>query len=224
VGTGFPWGKNSEGGLNQYLPAEDRFLRYPFPFPSDISSEMVFYSYLVPAEGENLWIFGKGWGKENTRLFLFQFNPQTGEFEPYPAEQIEDPVFGYEPIHEIVKDSFGNLWLCSNTKLKRIHPTNGESLEIRAADFGVQYFKDMTLDDQGRIWLLGDQVSMYDPHTGDKLSFVVPYWVQPTAGFTDYIFRDTTGMIYFGGEGGFQRLDPRKLGNQPPKPPIETII
>jgi len=206
------WMVTSRGDLNLYLPATNQFKRYPFIFPEDPSIHYGYNFRMIEDKEGKFWIVGtRNWGKVNPPV-LFQFDPQTGVFTPFHDKLAwESPVFPNEGINNVLFDERGDLWLCSHSLLKKIGIQTGNSQEISVSTFGGLYFKSMVMDDQNRLWLYGDKITVYDPNTEKHVNFPNTFNVQPSTVNSQSLMKDNKGLIYVGGTGGFKVFNPHKL-------------
>ncbi|MFZ0545786.1 MAG: two-component regulator propeller domain-containing protein, partial [Candidatus Promineifilaceae bacterium] len=128
---GILWIGTGRGGLDRFDPAAETFTHYlpPSPFPEPTAVEAV----LVDSDGQ-LWVGGE---------VLFHFDPETGQFTPFPIsgppppqqnQQDGQPVVPPPPpigvfpnyhVNAIYKDENGRLWIGSNV-LYLFDPETGE--------------------------------------------------------------------------------------------------
>lgn len=219
------WVLTSQGQLNLYDPEGGRFIKYAFARPPGPDFDFEYFALMTPAADGRIWIAGTGISSAQLPPVLTRFDPESASFDTFDISGIsDDPVLQYETMQGLIVDELGSLWICSNTKLIKINPNTGESTSWRAAHFGALFFRGMTMGDHGKLWLFGDKICMLDVQSGDKSSFVPTFNMQPTANYTQYVFKASDGLIYFGGQGGFQILDQRKIEIAATAAPPETII
>ena len=216
------WILTTMGDLNLYDPKEDSFIRYKYATPG---RGFYYHSVMATARGGKLWIAGSGLNFGHLPHILTRFDPVTKLFESMDADIIaDDPGVKYERIYQVEEDHQGNVWIASETKLKKISPSTGKSMYLGAFHFGSVYFRGMTIDEKQRIWLFGDKVSLLDPNSGITSSFDASYPLKSLTGYAHPVYKDSNGVIFFGGKGGFQSFDPMKMKeNRSPIPP-KTLV
>lgn len=221
------WTVTSKRELNLYIPDAEDFIKYKFnASPSGIATD--YFSRLAPASDDKIWIFSTGFGNNPQPPLLHRFDPQNEKFDPINASILaDDLVLKHETVHGLQEDHQGNLWICTDTRLLKIN-LQTESIDyFKPNHFGLLFFKGIVFDDQERLWLLGDKIAFFDPLSGAISNFITSFNLQPAPlynQFIQYIFKDTKGFIYLGGQGGFQRFDPRKIKFQQLDNPTESLI
>lgn len=219
------WMLTSRGDLNLYQPEKDQFVRYQFVIPKNPNIKFGYNFQMTETEEGKFWILGtSSWG-EFMPPVLTLFDPSTGEFTSNNSLiSAHNSFLQYEAINKILEDDFNNLWICTSSNLLKININTGAVSYIGASEFGGLYFKDMVMDDQKRIWLYGDKISIYNPVTNEKSNFVNNTNLQASSLLARCMFKDANGFIYLGGRGGFQIYNPMKVEKAQPISSIKTII
>jgi signal transduction histidine kinase/DNA-binding response OmpR family regulator/ligand-binding sensor domain-containing protein len=216
------WILTTMGDLNLYEPERDHFIRYKY---ADPERGFYYHSVMAPASDGNLWIAGSGLNFAHLPLILTKFDPETTEFEYADADIIaDDPAVKYERIYKVEEDNAGNVWIVSETRVKRINPKTGGSMHLGAFHFGSLFFRGMAMDEHQRVWLFGDKISLFDPDSGIKSTFEAIYDIKSLTHYAQSVYKHSNDIIYIGGKGGFQTIDPNKIGGDRFSSPPETVI
>ncbi|MBT8190030.1 MAG: hypothetical protein KJO29_06345, partial [Bacteroidia bacterium] len=219
------WSITSSGHLNHYNSETEKFIKYRFLPSSKNSFELNGYFLSAQSKDGKIWISGTGIDAPEVDPMLLRFDADSKTFEEFDSDFLKsDIVFRNETIQGIAEDDEQNVWLCSDTKLIKYKPLTGEHVSYRAEELGALFFKSMIFDRQERLWLFGDKITLFDPESEISSNYVASYNMQPNANYTQYVFMDSKGLIYFGGKEGFQVLEPRKIGMNDNIQPVETII
>ncbi len=215
IGT---WG----GGLNHFDPATETFTRYQYDSnnPASIADNRVL-SLHNDADG-TLWVGLAGIG-------LDHFDPATGVFTHY--QHIADTPDSISPgsVLDILRDTNGTLWVATETGLNRfdpatrhfIHYTEKDGLPGNYINFILE---DTTPAEQGGpyLWLGTNNrgLSRFDPRTGDFRNYDHHDGLQGLSFRRLARARSRTGMLYVGGDNGFNVFDPTALTDNPYAPPV----
>lgn len=202
------WG----GGLN-YFDAETETFRHYRSRENDnrsLSSDNVIS---LQRDGDKIWVATFGGG-------LDLFDPATESFAHFPFKAGDENSPSSNNIHTILKDSRGNLWV----------GTAGEGINLYYHQTGqFQRFKDaeniryttvtaIVEDNLGKIWFSTKEgLFNYDYNTGDFNS--LPNLTEEF--HINSVFKDSEGMLYFGGIAGVYRLNPNTITYDTPQIPVK---
>ena len=247
---GSVWVTTISGDLNKYNPEEDNFTRFSFVNESDYTTQNSYESYymnslILEGEANSLWVAfsatfyteikdfyfsedaGEVYNDDNSIkgvTFLKQFDLLT---ESFHTKTVSLPThFGdlSEKVCGIAMDGSGNIWVAT---LYSLHKFSPESLLIESKypqDFNTPYLVGMTIDNDGKIWLAGNGLIVYDPV--EKTSFTY----SSSSGVTNLpfqkssIFKNADGKIIVGGKSGLLSFYPKEIGSENPSSKPDLLI
>lgn len=157
-----------------------------------------------------IWI-----GTGNNGLTRLSFNASTGEFKflPLPEDVNMNRQLIIEEsrwINDIYEDGEGVMWFGTGNGLIRLDTGSGETQHWTQKD-GLCNDNIVSIeeDNQGNLWLAGaDGVSMLDVSTGVVRTFDERDGLPEVRNMRGISYKDSKGLIYFGGFGGFYSIDP----------------
>jgi len=201
------WMGTNGGGVNIYLPKENRIKKYINPSNQmdnpDFPSNNVIRTIEEDKMGR-MWIgtFGSG---------ISVWNPSTEKFSFY-NEGNSNLSSNY--ILSILKDSKGEIWIGTNgAGLHRFDEKTRKFIQIsekRSVINGVIH--KVVEDSKGNIWVSTNEgISRFDRKTGKFTHFTHQNGLQNSPFILGAGLSASDGMLYFGGQEGFNYTDPSKL-------------
>lgn len=195
--SGTLWIGTLGGGLNRYMPDDDRFIHYSFP-DRNISS-------ILEDRHGNLWI-----GSSAPGLFLLDKDRHEFSWHPFPHDEI--CKLRMNTGKTLYEDRHGNMWVCTegaglflfdNTEkvFTRHFSNDGEH------GLNNNIISDIFLDDDDILWIAtdGGGINLMDLSTG-KFSYLVHDFQDSRSLSSNGIYAfhyDPEGIIWTGtfGEG-----------------------
>ncbi len=190
---GYLW-VGTDNGLNRLDPQTNRFTRYRH---SDASSNNNSISHdhinaLFSDENGTLWIGTKGGG-------LNGFDVHTQQFSHYQHDATQADSISHDTVETIAQGPEGHLWIGTGTGLNRFNPQTGVfSRYQQAAGLASDNIFAILTDGQGRLWLGGDSITLFDPQTSKVKS---PVGAGANCASEGAHFQATDGQLFFGRDG-----------------------
>jgi len=201
-------------GLNRYDRAGKRFLRYKHEIadPNSLSSDRV-HTLMGDSKGY-LWI-----GTFDGGLDLF--DKRTNVFTHYVHDNTANSLSN-NSVNCIYEDRHGDLWIGTADGLNCLDRKTGRFTAWFAKDglpdamiFGILE------DSKGNIWVSTNRgLSSFDPITRIFRNFSVADGLQSNEFKAHSCFKDSSGVLYFGGVNGFNEFIPDKIIEVPFEPPL----
>ena len=207
------WIGTHGGGLNLYHPATNSFTHYKYNpnDPQSISGNKILAIH-EDAFG-NLWLGTEGGG-------LNLFNRQTQTFTRFAHDDNKNSLPG-DVVSGIYEDAGGNLWLattdglsCLDTKTRSFtNYTTANGLPANSI-FGI-------LPDGNKLWLSSSHgISEFDIAKKTFTNFDVIDGLQGNE-FKEMAYCKThDGLMYFGGNNGFNVFNPDSVRQKAFEPPL----
>ena len=200
------------GGLNLYNKATNSFTHYQYNLndPNSINSNKIHSLY--EDEAGNLWVGTDGGG-------LNLFNRETKTFTHYTHSDTKNSVASNN-IGCLYEDANKNLWIATMDGLSFLDRKTGLFTNYTTANglpanniFGI-------LPNHNKLWIsCSHGISKFDPVTKTFVNFDVIDGLQGDE-FKEMAYcRSYDGLMYFGGNNGFNVFNPdstRQLSFEPP--------
>lgn len=208
------WVGTYGGGLNLFNPSTNSFTRFMFDEadPQAINSINI-HSIYEDRDG-NLWIGTDGGG-------LNLFNRQTKTFTHYVHSDNKNSIAG-NSAGTIYEDENKNLWIGTMDGLSCFSKQTGKFTNYTISDglpanniFGI-------LEDKNKnLWISSSHgISEFNPSTKTFKNFNAADGLQGDE-FKEMAFcKDHSGIMYFGGNNGFNVFDPSSIKPSPFEPPL----
>jgi ligand-binding sensor domain-containing protein/DNA-binding NarL/FixJ family response regulator len=221
-GAGGLWIGTWGGGLNHFDPATETFTRYRYNAndPTSIGENRIVAIYRDEQDG-SLWIGLVGIG-------LDHFDPATGIFTHYQHDPNDPHSITPGSVLEILQDSAGTLWIGTTGGLNRLDTATGQFTRFTVQDgLPSNYINSMVEDRvspaQGgpHLWIGTDSgLSRFSPSSQefrnyDRFDGLQSLNFRPLARL-----RSRDGLLYVGGDNGFNVFDPAELTANPYIPRI----
>ncbi|MEM7101701.1 MAG: two-component regulator propeller domain-containing protein [Bacteroidota bacterium] len=216
------WAATYDGVLNLYNPETDDFQKFPFVSPEDHEGFMRIV--LALSKEGDIWITAS-YEYDSPNILLKKFNPTTHTFQTYEADmQAYDPSLPLGELLDVIEDDAGNLWMGSKAQVFNIHPDQSEQASFSIRDVGGRFFNGIKMDQQGRLWLFGDNIYLLDPKTKQHATFKTTFSTNVEPGGIPCMYQDSAGHLYFGGQGGMHIIDPEKVKSRDKNNHLKTIL
>jgi signal transduction histidine kinase/CheY-like chemotaxis protein/ligand-binding sensor domain-containing protein/AraC-like DNA-binding protein len=176
----------------------------------------------MDAEG-SLWITGGGKDASKMPFFITRFAPATQTFTRYKINDVpEGSNFWQSPPSQ---DKNGFIWVCLDAGILKLNPETGQCGFYDQNRLGKKgaHLKGMTMDNEGRLWILSDKLLAFDPVKETVFSYGIGSGLQAMPFEQDAIYKNAKGEIFVGGRYGFHFFDPSQLDSMNMTPPDVRI-
>lgn len=208
------WIGTVDGGLDLFNAATNSFTHYQFDLenPTGINNSKI-RSLFEDREG-NLWVGTEGGG-------LNLFNKKTRKCTYYVHDDTKNSIAGNN-IGCVYEDENKKLWIATMNGLSCFDRKTGKFTNYTTSDglpgnniFGI-------LEDKNKnLWISTSHgISNFNPTTKIFKNFDVVDGLQGNE-FKEMAYcKDHTGLMYFGGNNGFNVFDPNNITQAPFEPPL----
>jgi len=162
---------------------------------------------------------GKGLIKRINNSLLHE----QDSFYQYRNELNNSNSLSNDKINVICEDTYGNLWIGTEAGLNKFN-INNETFTRYGVKNGLpsEDIAGIVEDDYGKIWISTNKgLSRFDPELNSFKNFDKSSGLQSNVFSNRSCFKDSEGMLYFGGPGGFNMFDPAEIKDQKIIPKIE---
>jgi signal transduction histidine kinase/DNA-binding response OmpR family regulator/ligand-binding sensor domain-containing protein len=222
------WIATANGDLNRYDPDIDGFVRYAAlnksPLTVQYPSKNVFFPKLTLARDGAIWIGGSGGDKANVPLSLARFDPETAAIQFFNLKLTPDESAIPEWVNGLEEDEDGNIWLNTEFALRKINPKSGVSTTYGAQYLGSSVLRSMVMDAQGRLWLSGEGLIVFNPLNGTSFNYHTASGIKTIPFQWRSAYKNAKGHLFFGGRSGFHHFNPEEIGNTQATPAPEVLI
>ncbi|MBT8089658.1 MAG: diguanylate cyclase [Gammaproteobacteria bacterium] len=220
------WVGTFGGGVSRYERETDSFANYPHDpaAPASLSNPNA-TAITEDADGV-LWVATSGGG-------LNRLSSINGNWESYVHDPEDSGSLSGNAAYSLHVDRAGNLWAGTRSGLNRFLPSSEDvggrgKFQVVSQSDGLpnEAIYGILSDSQGQLWLSTNYgISRYNPETGDIRSFHLSDGLQGEEFNFGAYFADDEGMLYFGGNNGFNVFDPVRLAftSTPPKVVLTDI-
>lgn len=203
------------GGMRIFNPATDKFDPFQHdPKNSGSLAENRVYAILEDKIGD-LWI-GTGDG-------LNRFDPRTHRFTRYENDANNPKSISASDVGVIHEDKNGILWFGTATGgLNRFERETETFTHFKIRDgLPSDDVFEIMADEQGNLWLCTDRgLARFNIETGSVRTFNVNDGVPNNPFDNKTAFKNSSGEMYFGGQDGFVKFNPKDFTDSAFKPPI----
>lgn len=222
------WVATANGDLNRYDPDIDGFIRFAalnsLPSMASCKSKNVFFPKLTLARDGAIWIGGSGGDKTNIPLSLARFDPETASIQFFNLKLSPGAVATPEWVNGLEEDADGNIWLNTEFALRKINPKSGVSTTYGSQFLGSSALRGMVMDAQGRLWLSGEGLIVFNPSNGSSFIYHTAAGIKTMPFQWRSAYKDSKGHLFFGGRSGFHHFNPEEIGNAQVTPAPEVLI
>lgn len=201
-------------GLNLYNPATDKFIHYKYNGhdPNSISSDKIHEIY-EDTKGR-LWIGTEGGG-------LNFFDRAHNKFIRYIHDDKKSSISD-NSVETIFEDKDGKLWIATSTGLNCFTPeTNTFKVYTTADGLPNNIIFGILQDDKGNLWISSNKgISKFNPGKNTFENYSTADGLQSDE-FKEMAFCKTrSGLMYFGGNNGFNAFYPDSINKIAYNPPL----
>lgn len=225
---GYPWVINQNGMLYKYNPDSEYFSKFELN-PDDERYSMYMNAAMEIDRNGILWIAGRI-GNEIIidHPFLIRFDPDKQVFQTFnnfsQRQYNEKKAAIYRALNHLLIDSRGKIWLNIAQTIQSFDPKTGEKLIYPTSFFGNSIFRGMTIDQNDRLWIIGDDLICFYPNKGSFERFdqndgmiVAPF---PRKA----ISKSPNGYIFIGGKKGIQYFDPNNFSRDTSSQSLDLAV
>ncbi len=202
------------GGLNLYHPDTKSFTRYMHDDkdPTSISSNVI-NSIFEDSKG-NLWIGSDGGG-------LNLFDRKNKNFTHFKHDEKVNSISN-NTIGALLEDHDGNFWIGTRSGLNYFDIKNNTFTAYLTKE-GLPHdaIFGMLEDNRANLWIsTGKGLSMFDPLTKRFMNYDVSDGLQSDEFKDNAYWKSRSGMMYFGGNNGFNEFFPDSIKSKSYQPPM----
>jgi signal transduction histidine kinase/ligand-binding sensor domain-containing protein/CheY-like chemotaxis protein len=214
------WIGTFRGGLASIDPATDKITRYPFAAATNsLSSSKA--SAIVEDSLGNLWIGTVGGG-------LNLFERKSGRFHAYRRDDRDPRSLSDDTVYALHIDPHGDLWVgTAGGGLDRVIGTSAKpeavQFENQSGLRGMpsQVVYGIESDREGRLWLsTNNGLARFDTRSHSVKIFHQVHGLQDDEFNINAHYRSAEGILYFGGNHGFNAFSPNLIASEGPAPPV----
>ncbi|MCB9303237.1 MAG: response regulator [Lewinellaceae bacterium] len=205
-------------GLNRFTPATGRFqifLHDPND-PNSLSDKVVWA--ITENQDGSLWI--------GTNAGLNWFDPATGRVKHYLHDPNDARSLSYDAVRSLFKDGKGQLWVGTRDGLNRFDETGFEIFHTEDGLAGDIIYGILE-DEKGRLWISTNKgLSCFDQESRQFRNYNAYDGLQGSSfNLGAYCKDPSTGMLFFGGDNGFNGFHPDSIrqSNYRPVVVIESL-
>lgn len=164
------------------------------------------------------------YGSDGTLWIGKKFGVTAIDWNSGKVLELPDALSGVHYVEDILEDTSGRIWTCSNAGLSRYDSTTGAVTTFTSGDgLPDNVIHGIEEDGSGHFWIsTNNGLCRLDPETGDVWTFTVADGL-PGDRFTAYAHAITSeGNMYFGGLVGLVRFRPESVTR--PLDPVSPVI
>jgi signal transduction histidine kinase/ligand-binding sensor domain-containing protein/DNA-binding response OmpR family regulator len=215
------WIATMSGGLNEYNYNTSNFRRYQPDFinlqNNSISSNWIVN--LMEADDGHLWI--------STTVAVDILNRQTNHFTRFTHDPKNPNSISYNGAICIFQDSRKNIWIGTSNGLNLFNPSDSTFKHFyKSNGLPDNIIKAIVEDNQGNLWLsTNNGISEFEnaikvPEKPVFKNYNVNDGLQGNEFNSCSAFKNKEGLIYFGGNNGYNVFNPDKITTNPFPPNI----
>ena len=210
------WVATSYGGVARFDASTGKFTAYRHdPGNANSLGKGIITSLKCdPAGGLWLGLWGGG---------LNRFDPTTGTFRRYENDPGNPASLSNNEVWFIHLGSTGEAWVGTSGGLNRFDPRAERFTVYRRKD-GLASDRINTIleDNRGRLWLgtADGGITRFDPANGATTTYDGSDGLQGNQFLNSSAYKSRRGLLMFGGENGFNVIDPENIATNDQVPPV----
>ena len=217
---GVLWVGTFGGGLASIDRSTDKITRYPFGSAANsLSSSKA--SAIVEDTLGNLWIGTDGGG-------LNLFERKSGRFYAYRRDDRDPKSLSDDTVYALHIDPHGDLWVgTAGGGLDRVIGTSAKPQAVQFENqsglrgMPSQVVYGIESDRDGRLWLsTNNGLARFDTRSHAVKIFHQVHGLQDDEFNVNAHFLSADGILFFGGNHGFNAFSPNLIGSEGPAPPV----
>jgi signal transduction histidine kinase/ligand-binding sensor domain-containing protein/DNA-binding response OmpR family regulator/HPt (histidine-containing phosphotransfer) domain-containing protein len=218
---GILWVGTFRGGLASIDRITDKITRYPFGAVAGNSLSSSKASAIVEDTLGNLWVGTDGGG-------LNLLERKTGRFHAYRRDDRDPKSLSDDTVYALHIDPHGDLWVgTAGGGLDRVIGTSAKpeavQFENQSGLRGMpsQVVYGIESDREGRLWLsTNNGLARFDTRSHTVKIFHQVHGLQDDEFNVNAHLRSAEGILYFGGNHGFNAFSPNLIPSEGPAPPV----
>jgi signal transduction histidine kinase/CheY-like chemotaxis protein/ligand-binding sensor domain-containing protein len=150
------------------------------------------------------------------------YDPATNSFTHYSHDAHDPQSISNNTIQDIFEDSKGNIWICTTSGLNRFD-RNTKRFQVYQLKDGLPSNATMSIeeDDRGNLWIASNKgLSRFDPVSNTFRNYTVTDGLQGNSFGFNSSMKTRDGLLYFGGNNGFNVFHPDSIMDNPIIPPV----
>jgi signal transduction histidine kinase/CheY-like chemotaxis protein/streptogramin lyase len=215
------WIGTFRGGLASIDRATSKITRYPFGAQAANSLSSSKASAIVEDSLGNLWIGTAGGG-------LNLFERKSGRFYAYRRDDRDPKSLSDDTVYALHIDSHGDLWVgTAGGGLDRVIGTSAKPESVHFENqsglggMPSQVVYGIESDREGRLWVsTNNGLARFDPRLHSIKLFHQVHGLQDEEFNSNAHFRSADGILYFGGNHGFNAFSPERIASGGPAPSV----
>jgi signal transduction histidine kinase/ligand-binding sensor domain-containing protein/CheY-like chemotaxis protein len=215
------WIGTFRGGLASIDPATDKITRYPYGAAAANSLSSSRASAIVEDSLGNLWIGTVGGG-------LNLLERKSGRFHTYRRDDRDPKSLSDDTVYALHIDPHGDLWVgTAGGGLDRVIGTSAKPQAVQFENqsglrgMPSQVVYGIESDSEGRLWLsTNNGLARFDTRSHTVKIFHQVHGLQDDEFNINAHFRSSEGILYFGGNHGFNAFSPNLIASEGPAPPV----
>jgi len=219
------WAGTFRGGLASIDRATDKITRYPVGAAAANSLSSSKASAIAEDSLGNLWIGTVGGG-------LNLLERKSGRFYAYRRDDRDPKSLSDDTVYALHIDPRGDLWVgTAGGGLDRVIGTSAKpeavQFENQSGLRGMpsQVVYGIESDREGRLWLsTNNGLARFDTRSHTVKIFHQVHGLQDDEFNVNAHFRSADGILYFGGNHGFNAFSPNLIGSEGPAPPVVLTL
>jgi signal transduction histidine kinase/ligand-binding sensor domain-containing protein/CheY-like chemotaxis protein len=219
--AGTLWVGTFRGGLASIDRATDQVTRYPFGLPGANSLSSSKASAIVEDAYGNLWIGTDGGG-------LDLFERKTGRFYAYRRDDRDPNSLSDDAVCALHIDAHGDLWVGTRGGgLDRVVGTSAQPQTVHfenqsgLSGMPSQVVWGIESDRESRLWLsTNNGLVRFDPILHSVKIFHQVHGLQDDEFNVNAHYRSADGILFFGGNHGFNAFSPDLVAAEGPAPRV----
>jgi len=204
----------TDRGLDRYNPATDGFDHFtPFPEKSDSSDNNI--GAIYEDRDGRLWLGSWYSG-------LFRFDPNTQQFTHYPPDAQTPGKLAGNAALTIHQDQQGTIWVGTSSALERYDAATDTFTQFTEYDgLPSSAIRCITEDEQQHLWVSTlNGLARFNPENKTFNSYNLSNGLLANQFVHHACYRSQRGDLYFGTVAGLVAFDPKKITDNPYRPPV----
>jgi ligand-binding sensor domain-containing protein/signal transduction histidine kinase len=215
--SGVLWVGGWFNGLNRFDRTTETFQRYPHDpgNPGSLGGGSV--TDIYEDRARTLWVATEGGG-------LNRFDPATETFKRFKHDPRNLASLANDDVRVLYEDRAGQFWVGTAGGLCMFDRANGTcAVYTEKEGLPNNTIEGILEDEEGNLWIsTNNGLSRFNPKTKAFRNYDLSDGLQSNEFnvFTAFCKSPHTGEMYFGGINGFNVFDPRRVVDDPFKPPV----
>jgi signal transduction histidine kinase/ligand-binding sensor domain-containing protein len=202
------------GGLNRFNPSTQSFISYQFTEDDTNGISDNWINNIYEDSDANLWICTSGGG-------LNLFNKKTQTFTRFQPQAGVNSI-SHGNTNAIYEDRNKNLWIATMSGLNCLN-RNTNKFSVYTTNDGLpgNIIYGILEGEKNKLWISTDNgLSCFDPIAKTFTNYSTADGLQSNKFKEQAFCKSSTGVMYFGGNNGFNQFVPRNIKTVAYDPPL----